>query len=287
MPSLERFTDSAAFAAAATPMLLRREAENCFFLGLLPGLTNPPKPLLLLVREDAGGPLAVATMTPARHMMMSAMPPAAVEALVDHVADQQVPLPGIQGGAGDASRFAELWSRRTGAIATPRMGLGIFQLTRLIPPPALAPGTARDATMDDVDLVAQWVDAFRAEVGDTFAVITSREVAEQRIAAGHLLLWEGAGQRRAMAAAVAPTPNGMRIGLVYTPREFRGRGYASAVVAALTKRLLDEGRRFCFLYTDLANPTSNRIYRRLGYEHVRDDRQILFETASAAAREGR
>ena len=66
------------------------------------------------------------------------------------------------------------------------------------------------------------------------------------------------------------TPNGIRVGPVYTPPDLRGRGYASALTADLTRRLLAGGRRFCFLYTDLANPTSNSIYQRIGYRPVSD-----------------
>ena len=66
------------------------------------------------------------------------------------------------------------------------------------------------------------------------------------------------------------TPNGIRIGPVYTPPEQRRRGYGSALTAALTQQLLDGGRRFCFLFTDLANPTSNSIYQRIGYRPVTD-----------------
>src|SRR3954470_6388822 len=108
MIRVESFTDSATFAASATPMLLRREAENCFFLGLLSGATNPSKAMLLLVRDD-DEPVGVATMTPGRHMLMSAMPPAGVDALVDRLAEQERALPGIQGAADDADRFAERW----------------------------------------------------------------------------------------------------------------------------------------------------------------------------------
>jgi predicted GNAT family acetyltransferase len=63
---------------------------------------------------------------------------------------------------------------------------------------------------------------------------------------------------------------------VYTPPGRRGRGYATALVAALSAELLAAGRRFCFLYTDLANPTSNRIYQRIGYERVCDSAEIRF-----------
>jgi predicted GNAT family acetyltransferase len=84
------------------------------------------------------------------------------------------------------------------------------------------------------------------------------------------------GRIVSMAIWTGLTPHGVRIGMVYTPPEFRGRGYASNCVAALTQRLLDSGRTFCFLFTDLANPTSNKIYRAIGYRHVCDFRKILF-----------
>ena len=72
------------------------------------------------------------------------------------------------------------------------------------------------------------------------------------------------------------TPNGIRIGPIYTPPELRRRGYASALTAALTQMLLDRGRRFCFLFTDLANPTSNSIYQRIGFRPIGDYRVVAF-----------
>ena len=63
---------------------------------------------------------------------------------------------------------------------------------------------------------------------------------------------------------------------MHTPRDRRGRGYGTAVTAALSAMLLARGHRFCFLYTDLANPTSNAIYTRIGYEPVCDSREIAF-----------
>jgi hypothetical protein len=63
---------------------------------------------------------------------------------------------------------------------------------------------------------------------------------------------------------------------VYTPPELRGRGYASALTAHVSAEQLAAGRSFCFLYTDLANPTSNRIYVALGYERVCDSVEYAF-----------
>ena len=73
--------------------------------------------------------------------------------------------------------------------------------------------------------------------------------------------WAGVGGR---------TPHGTRVGPVYTPPEHRRRGFAGALVAAASQAQLDEGLEFCFLFTDLANPTSNHVYQAIGYEPVTD-----------------
>ena len=91
-------------------------------------------------------------------------------------------------------------------------------------------------------------------------------------------VWDN-GQPVAMAAKVRPTRNGMTISLVYTPPEQRRHGYATACVAALSQQLLDEGWQFCTLFTDLANPTSNSIYQKIGYQPVADFNDYLFDTA--------
>src|SRR5206468_2082657 len=99
----------------------------------------------------------------------------------------------------------------------------------------------------------------------------AREQMRQRLAARQMFLWKDAsGHAVTMAGWSGRTPNGTRINAVYTPPENRRRGYASACVASLSQHLLDSGRRFCFLYTDLTNPTSNNIYQKIGYQRVGD-----------------
>src|SRR5438045_3645778 len=81
---------------------------------------------------------------------------------------------------------------------------------------------------------------------------------------GPLFVWRDP-QPVSMAAWAGQTPRGVRVNMVYTPPELRRRGYASAAVSTLTKKLLDAGRKFVFLFTDLSNPTSNKIYQKMGY----------------------
>ncbi|GAC1375090.1 MAG: hypothetical protein NVSMB32_18100 [Actinomycetota bacterium] len=82
-----------------------------------------------------------------------------------------------------------------------------------------------------------------------------------------MYLWDNAGPV-SMAATGGPTPHGGRVYAVYTPPEHRGRGYASACVAAVSQHMLNRGLRYCFLFTDLANPIANHIYQEIGYRPV-------------------
>ena len=269
-----RFDDPSSLAAAATPFLLQREAENCFFLGLIPTLKKPAETLLFMVRSPRG-PAAVATMTPGRHMMITAAPDDAVAALVEHIHHAKIAIPGIQGPRTTVERFAQHWTRLTGQTAQPRTQMAIYQLTRVIPPAASPPGGMRFAQAADLELIARWIEAFRVDVGEAHPT-AARTMAADYLADSSLVLWETGGQPVSLAGFKGRTPNGIRVILVYTPSAHRGRGYASALVAALSQHLLDTGRKFCFLYADLAAPTPNRIYQRIGYEHVCDSVQIFF-----------
>ena len=80
-----------------------------------------------------------------------------------------------------------------------------------------------------------------------------------------------------MALVQRETAHGICVSMVYTPPQLRERGYATSCVGALTQRMLDAGKQFCCLYTDLTNPTSNSIYRKIGYEPVCDSEDLAFE----------
>lgn len=88
-------------------------------------------------------------------------------------------------------------------------------------------------------------------------------------------MWDD-GQPVSLAGYSGPTPHGIRVGPVYTPPAQRGKGYASACVAALSRLLLDGGRAYCFLFTDMGNPTSNPIYQAIGYRPVCDVDEYRF-----------
>jgi predicted GNAT family acetyltransferase len=272
----------AAFARRAEPYLLAREAEHCLQLGLCSSLVHTPAeypdPYLALVAEGEHV-LAVALRTPPFNLTLShisdtARLPEIVAAIAtDTHALYGEMLPGVTGPVEVCRAFVAEWRRLTGCGSRIILRERIYQLDTVIPPEDV-PGSMRRGGEADRALLEAWLDAFMAEAlpdsvrEDNGAAWVARLFASPRRAA---YLWEDpSGRPVALAAYGSPTPSGIRIGPVYTPPEYRKRGYASALVAALSQSLLDSGRRFCFLFTNLANPTSNAIYQAIGYRPVSD-----------------
>jgi predicted GNAT family acetyltransferase len=156
----------------------------------------------------------------------------------------------------------------------------IYKLERVIPVTGVT-GTLREAEERDVPLLAAWVEAFEREALPFEPPVDGEAWARRRLASpvSHTYLWEVDGQPVSMVGCGNPTPHGIRVGPVYTPPGLRGHGYGSACVAAACQRELDAGRRYCFLYADLANPTSNHIYQAVGYEPVSDVAMYTFPVA--------
>jgi len=139
------------------------------------------------------------------------------------------------------------------------------------------PGHMRWAQEEDVDTLVGWFLAFCDEaVPDAPPANPERNV-RQFMHAGKLAVWDDHGIV-SMTGSSRGTPHGKTISAVYTPPQYRGHGYASACVAALSQHLLDEGNRFCTLYTDLSNPTSNKIYQDIGYRPIADSSMIMLES---------
>jgi predicted GNAT family acetyltransferase len=280
-----RFDDAAAFLAEAEPLLLADEARHNLILGIAGTIRDSPEHYpsrsLWLVRDE-GEVVAAALRTPPYNLILAA--PRSDDALAVLARGIAADLPGVVGAEPEAVGFADLWSKQTGLRARTNMRQGIYALEEVQPPSAV-PGSARVATADDRELALRWWIAFGEEVLHEGGPGRDRAEAtlDHRLSspAAGILLWEDGGAPVSLVAWGGPTPNGIRIGPVYTPPELRGRGYATALSAELSQRLLDGrlfegGRRFCFLYTDLANPTSNAIYERIGYRRVAESAEIVF-----------
>lgn len=211
-----------------------------------------------------------ATLTP--------MEPRAVLAVVDAIAKAGVTLPGVNGDASTAASFAGQWSERCKSAAVPFQGTRLYELLELGEVPRVAvhsqPGALRQAGPTDRELMILWTRAFQEEIGESASDTELR--VDRALAAGQIWVWDRNGETMSMAVSRELVQNVVRLSGVYTPPEKRKLGYAEACVHALSKQLRDSGHR-CILYTDLGNPTSNSIYRRIGYRAVAEALRYRFE----------
>jgi len=284
---VERFTTAEAFLGAAGDFLGEREAEHNLIFGICANLAADPgfpdaEPYLATVSRD-GRVVAAAMMTPPWNLVLSlTSDPGALAALVADLEGAGISIPGVNGPIAIARAFAALWCEPHGLTSGPAVAERIYRLEQVVPPVGV-PGQARVATVADRDLLVEWVDAFLGEAverrsPDEASVLVDRSF---RTGTRTWYLWDDGGPV-SVAASGGPTPNGIRIGPVYTPPDKRRRGYASAVTAAASQAELDQGRRFVFLFTDLSNPTSNKIYQQIGYRPVIDVDLLTFVPAARA-----
>lgn len=224
--------------------------------------------------EGEGGRVeAVFLQTPPHPVRLSVASAQAAAQLADLLAAgagglDRTTLSGVGGPVEAAEAFSERWCELTGASAPVHMRQRLYRLGELIAPSPMPTGRARVAVSADRDLLAAWYRAFIAEVGEHHADVG--RIVDDRIEYGGLTLWEVDGAPVSMAGATRVHEGMSRVAPVYTPEESRGRGYGAAATAAVSRAALDAGAREVLLFTDLANPTSNALYRRLGYRPIGD-----------------
>lgn len=282
MISVRRYEDPRAFRSASEAFLMRDEARHNLQLGILSRLEADGRAFgdetpYLATAVDGGDVVGVAIRTPPFNLLLSRMDVRVVDAIAGDVAERFESISGVGAEPQVASAFGDAWRSRTGHRPVVGMSTRIHQLTSR-PAVPRAPGWYREATKDDRELLVEWFEAFAAEAHPGAPDVGAGRMVDLRLSGrdGGVVVWED-GDVVSFSAHGGPTPNGIRIGPVYTPPQVRGRGYAGACVATQSGRLLEAGHRFCFLFTDLANPVSNRLYERIGYEPVCDIQEIQFE----------
>ncbi len=276
-----RSSSVAAFLDHAGAFLTDREAEHNLIFGILSNLEADPSQyaaapyLATIVHGDKV--VGAAIRTPPWRIVLSEMDhPGAVHRLVEDLADDA--LPGVVGPSEAARHFSEAWAERTRARPRLNRHERSFRLRRVIPPRPTN-GEMILARPEHHGLLVDWLDAFHNEAtlsnpAQDFDAMASRWI---RRLGRSAYLWVDDGRVVSLTGAGGLTPNGIRVGPVYTPPEDRGRGYASNLVAQVSQAQLDSGRTFVFLFTDLDNPTSNKIYQAIGYEPVNDVDEWEFE----------
>ncbi|GDY46792.1 hypothetical protein SANT12839_076740 [Streptomyces antimycoticus] len=217
-------------------------------------------------------------MHPALPSAALPLPDEAVRALARTLAGNgERQITGVNAGRGTAETFATAWTGLTGAMSSVEQNHRLYRLGTLTPPDPAPPGRPRTATAADRDLLVTWYAGFARE---TQALINDVAVqVDDKLGHDGITLWELDG-RPVACAGISRTVAGMaRVALVYTPPELRGRGYAGAATAAVSRAARAAGVREVLLFTDLGNPTSNALYQRLGYRPLEDHLVLSFTSA--------
>ena len=269
------FSNNAGWILDKAKVFLRsKPVHNNVILTLLHARVEHFMPGRYWVAMDGNAVVGVVFQSPLNFQaLVTPMEPDIVRSVVDAISDAKVKLPGVGGDATTAAHFAGQWAERQKSAVVPFMGQRIYEVDKVKVPTGVE-GHLRKAVLGDQDLLIDWVRRFYA---DTTGVRESEaeDLVDARLSAGQLWLWDSAGPV-SMAGLTPPIEDVVRVQLVYTPPENRSKGYASACVASLSKQVRDEGHR-CILYTDLGNPISNSVYRRIGYNVVVEGIRYRFE----------
>ncbi|MFE6456812.1 GNAT family N-acetyltransferase [Streptomyces cinereoruber] len=260
--------DPAVFRAAAGALLAAEPARNTGLLtlvdtaGRLGWWTEPDGRVTGVLVVAAPGEPTFGTVTPEAARALASSP--------DFPGNGRLAV--VRGETAPVEAFAEA----TGRPWTATFRMRLFRLGTLTPPDPAPAGRARVATTADVPLAADWAREFVRDIGEEPGEDYTGPVTE-RISGGRLLFWDADDGRPVSMACFSPVAEGQsRVHLVYTPPAARGRGYAAGVTAAVTRAARDAGAVQVLLFTDLANPTSNALYRRLGYRPVNDHLTAAF-----------
>jgi len=279
---IHRYEDPVEFQKTIHSHLLQHEAENNLPLGVLASVISGEyieKTPYMGVVEEGGIPILVMMCTPPYPVLFTYRETAPrhqvlIDVLIDLKDDLGEDFTGITGNKDLSAQIIKVWKELTGGQAKIELAMRIYKLEKVIQTKGVA-GNLRSISADDREVLIDWYSGFHREAmneeqeHDFFEKQVDRYLCSDPKIRG-LWIWEDEGVPVSMAGYAGPTPNGIRIGAVYTPPEHRKQGYASAVTAGLSQYLLDQGYKYCFLFTDLLNPTSNHIYQQIGYQPVCD-----------------
>ena len=271
---IQQFNDPKLYYEKVKAYLLQEEAVHCLILGICNTLIESPdryetQPYLVAI-EDNDRVVAAAVITYPRKLILSRSSRSeAIVKIANDLVSKDKSLPGVIAPQPEAKIFAQTWHSLTGKTYQQSLALRIHQLEAVSSSKQVS-GYLRQATASDRQLLTSWIQNFRREaLGENAPKSESDRWFDSKLKQGSLFVWQD-DITVSMVAYGGKTPQGIRINTVYTPPEYRHNGYATACVAAISQKLLDRGYKYCFLYTDINNPTSNNIYRKIGYQPVCD-----------------
>lgn len=278
----QRYDNAKDFAKVANPFLEKNEDKFSLFLGVLQAIKDGKyeDPYMATIEED-GELLALFQMTPPHPFNIICVNEnrmeECIELSINELIQQSISINSIISVKEWAYAFAQKWQEKTGQSFSVLMDQGLYRLDKIDESLEKSPGSWRYATHGDAPLIEKWYSQFEKDTG---LLNTAPEEIKKRVKlmldAKEAFLWENEGQIVSMMKKSRPTANGVTVSLVFTPKEERKKGYARTMVAAGSKELLKEFQ-FCVLYTDMLNPTSNKIYQEIGYKKLIDSVHLGFE----------
>ncbi|MFJ2703607.1 GNAT family N-acetyltransferase [Streptomyces sp. NPDC087428] len=222
------------------------------------------------VLEAAGEVRAVFYRPPSHRLTLTPLSSEQADTLAAHLAGLGHLLTGVLADQDTATAFAGTWQRHTGAAPVPSWRARLHRLGTLIPPEPRPAGRGRVVGEEARVQLIRFCREFAADVGEVPAV-DARTWAGSRFADRHFAFWETPdGTPVSMAAVTSMIAGMVRVDPVYTPARFRGRGYAGALTAEVSRAALAGGATDVVLFADPANPTSNALYQRIGYVPLND-----------------
>jgi uncharacterized protein len=273
--NVNRYSEAGAFLQATESWLARAEVENNVILNIArsvaDGIRTLKEPPYFAAAIDGDAIVCCAARTPPHVLLVTDGGPNGLAALAGDVFDAMGSVPGVVGPCSAAAAFAAAWVSLVGGRGAVRMRQRLYKIERVNAGLAKMDGWLREATPRDRDLALQWCTAF-AQEAIPHQPSDVEDAVDRHLRCGTLYFWDD-GRPVTMCASPAGSA---RINLVYTPPDLRRRGYATAAVAALSRQLLESGRRYCCLYANLANSISNSIYQRIGYRPVCDFEEYEF-----------
>lgn len=268
---MREYDSAARFIEALRPLWEPRESELNLLVGVASGMAETGAKIRGGALEDAHGAPRAAALLAEGGLIVGATgaDEAADLAARLAVSDPYRRATRLRATLAEGTAFMDEWARRTGGTATRIERQHIWAL-RDAPTALPSPGRLRPAESPDTELLASWFCAFDREAlaSASSSVDAKRTRVARGLAAGELFVWDVDGEPMSTASVARPTPNGVAINRVYTPPGNRGRGYASACVAAVSASALAGGKQFTCLYTDSTKPAVGALYERLGYRVV-------------------
>lgn len=241
-------------------------------MSLRAGAHRHPPPFFGLGTADDGEVVFAAMRTPPWPLLVSPLESGDAGAVVKQWLDVDPEVSSVSGVPGTARAIASAWERQTGGSSRCRLSEAMHVLEEVQDPPRPAAGTLRLAAPEDRDLLVSWMEDFLGEA-NLIGAAQAGALVDARLRDQGLLLWDDE-KPVSMTGLNPPVAGVVRVGPVYTPPPLRRRGYAGSAVAAVSRRALAGGARRCMLFTDLANPTSNKIYAEVGYRRCGDWEEI-------------